>query len=888
VKRLPNIGLVIVLLLYIILAVTISIVTPYNKGNDEGSNLRYIEFIMVNGRLPTSYEEREFIGPKGNWPALYHLTVSGLGQLLQVDLTGPPYIKIFWDSFRYRAMDLQEEDVWYLRTEDFLWPYTGRILVLQLGRWLSIFFSSLTLILLYLTFLELWPNRYWLALLATSIWAFMPAYIFIGSVLNEDSLVAAFTTLYFWMLIRIIKYPEKWASYGVIGLVLGLSVTVKYTSIIFPLEIIFIVIIIVLQQSFSWKWGVKRLTLVGGCALLASSWWFSWVFWHLNRISELGVGAGLLSPLFTGGTDPTFFRLGYLFSGGQIGLAGIPEDTAVGNFSDWMRITFLTLWGVTIGGNFPGYPYIYLLICVSLGLAVVGLWQLWKQDQASRQWLVLMTFHVTIVLILPLINFFLSRRLGKTAQGRHIFIPALVAIACLIIWGLTTLLPQRWQRWVFPLIIVGLIGWTAVHSYRLRTFEAPPLPLRSLPAAAEWLPNPVHVQFGQVVELAGYDLAVEPEKGILQVNLAWRSLAYANESYRLKLVLLNEEGNVVSHWLGYQGSGRLPTLAWDPGDVVFDRLKLPLPLLAAGHYELLVQLVGSGGPLAIGESSDKSSLSLASFFLDQTTGFAFPHRLRLPRAAGQPAEISFALWRSEGPVEPDQRPNYRYPATISIIVADDLKGELTLVDDKSRAWPPAEAQANIYTFIIGPEWQSGDYRLQLNSGPMAGHVGQVSTGPLLTVENWWPRHFEPLPIETPLTANFANQLTLLGYKLSQTQIQAGQSFPVTLYWQALPSKSPQAHFIQFNHLLDHTGKRWGGYDRLPLEYYSTLLWAPGEIVVDGYTIPVQADAPPGEYYLNVGYYLTVGESAISLPLVVDGQRTETSSVVIGPITVIAP
>jgi hypothetical protein len=112
--------------------------------------------------------------------------------------------------------------------------------------------------------------------------------------------------------------------------------------------------------------------------------------------------------------------------------------------------------------------------------------------------------------------------------------------------------------------------------------------------------------------------------------------------------------------------------------------------------------------------------------------------------------------------------------------------------------------------------------------------------------------------------------------------------PVTLYWQALPSKSPQAHFIQFNHLLDHAGKPWGGYDRLPLEYYSTLLWAPGEIVVDGYTIPVQVDAPPGEYYLNVGYYLTVGESAVSLPLVVDGQRTETSSAVIGPITVIAP
>ena len=73
-----------------------------------------------------------------------------------------------------------------------------------------------------------------------------------------------------------------------------------------------------------------------------------------------------------------------------------------------------------------------------------------------------------------------------------------------------------------------------------------------------------------------------------------------------------------------------------------------------------------------------------------------------------------------------------------------------------------------------------------------------------------------------------------------------------------------------------------------MEYYSTLLWAPGEVVGDGYAVPVDADAPPGEYYLNVGYYLTVGESAVNLPLVVDGEMTDVSSVTIGPVDVVAP
>jgi hypothetical protein len=156
------------------------------------------------------------------------------------------------------------------------------------------------------------------------------------------------------------------------------------------------------------------------------------------------------------------------------------------------------------------------------------------------------------------------------------------------------------------------------------------------------------------------------------------------------------------------------------------------------------------------------------------------------------------------------------------------------------------------------------------------------------VENWWERRFEPPAIAMPLEANFANQVRLLGYSLPGNQVKAGEAFPLTLYWQAPLEMSPQADFVQFNHLVDHQGNLWGGYDRQPLEYYSTLLWAPGEVVIDGYTVPVNADAPPGEYYLNIGFYLRVGEAAVNLPLVVRDKMTEVTHVTVGPIQVVAP
>jgi hypothetical protein len=173
-------------------------------------------------------------------------------------------------------------------------------------------------------------------------------------------------------------------------------------------------------------------------------------------------------------------------------------------------------------------------------------------------------------------------------------------------------------------------------------------------------------------------------------------------------------------------------------------------------------------------------------------------------------------------------------------------------------------------------------------GPAGETLQRVQPGPLIKIYQLQQPQREELRISVPLQANFANQIHLLGYDLPQTQVKAGEALPLTLYWQAPPDKSPEADFIQFNQLLDSTGTRRGGYDRQPQEYYRTQLWAPGEIVVDGYTVPVDADAPAGTYYLNVGYYVIVNDSPVYLPLVIEGQVTELNNITLGPIEVAAP
>jgi hypothetical protein len=106
---------------------------------------------------------------------------------------------------------------------------------------------------------------------------------------------------------------------------------------------------------------------------------------------------------------------------------------------------------------------------------------------------------------------------------------------------------------------------------------------------------------------------------------------------------------------------------------------------------------------------------------------------------------------------------------------------------------------------------------------------------------------------------------------------------LTLHWQAL--KTIGGNLIMFSRLVDEHEKVWGGRDRLIREIYSTMLWAPKEIVNDPLMVEVDPAAPDGIYYLMIGLYLPVGQSSVSVPLVEDGKLSQITSIRIGPIKI---
>jgi hypothetical protein len=140
-------------------------------------------------------------------------------------------------------------------------------------------------------------------------------------------------------------------------------------------------------------------------------------------------------------------------------------------------------------------------------------------------------------------------------------------------------------------------------------------------------------------------------------------------------------------------------------------------------------------------------------------------------------------------------------------------------------------------------------------------------------------------MEHTVNANFADTLTLLGYDLPARRVQPGDSFPVTLHWRA--ERSIGQNLLVFNHLLDQAAIQHGGADRIPQLYYTTLLWVPSEIVSDTYDVPVNANAPPGVYWLDVGLYPS-SQPTFSLPLFENGQPIDRNSVHLGPLKIGGP
>jgi 4-amino-4-deoxy-L-arabinose transferase-like glycosyltransferase len=876
--------LIFILLLYLVLTVSYSIVVPIGRGADEWAHYWYAQFIAGHGRLPTSPAEREAAGYKSDWPPLYHFVAAGLTGW--IDTAGPP-------SFKYRPgntcacaaeANIRRQLVpaagpeAILHTEDELFPWRQEILVWHLGRFLSIAFTLGTLLVTYLIALEVFV-KCWskiapciLALVAVIVLAFNPRFLFTGMLFNYDSLTLLLASLFLWLVIRVTKGHYLSWGFWAMGALAGLALVTKYLAALLPLEIIVLAFIISRSEDGAGGWLPRSFfSRVGQAALaylLVVGWWFGYLLIYFNEVDAYGPVLGVLAPLLRGdASDRTVEAIFAWLSGGQ---APPPAYIEKQSYTAWQIISEFptTFWGNPITRPYPLNWFVLAMTIVGV-MAGVGLVLWWRRSKVaglvgpgpdlSSRLLGLLLLHCMLPVPFMLVRLFGARDALEAVQGRHILFLAGPAVAILLVWGLSSakwlVSSAKWHGLRFAsYVLLGLLLTGAISQliYMHRIYPSL-LPVQTTPYRPpdDTIVSSPFVALEDRAKLV--DIVVNDERQALRVNLIWQVIDYPlGQDYQLELALVDSQGQTRSYWRAYQTQARYPTRTWEAGDIVRDEGWLPLPGLPAGEYEVQMRLLDFKAAVTDWQTIDTYALT---------------------ESRNRPA-ASLVLWQN-GEVA-RHIPAFRERETVQV-TGESLPSGFRLVGPDGIERHPLAVGAHWTTFIIDPAWPAGDYYA----------AGDNQASPLLhVVENG--RNFQIPAIASPLEANFAGKIKLLGYHLPSRRVAPGNGLPVTLYWQGLQWLGED--FVIFNRLLDNQQVAWGGYDRLPQENYSTLFWAPGEIVTDGFAVPVASDAPDGVYTLSVGWYQVIGGQAQSLPLLnlETGEPTDETAVTIGPIKVGGP
>jgi hypothetical protein len=107
-------------------------------------------------------------------------------------------------------------------------------------------------------------------------------------------------------------------------------------------------------------------------------------------------------------------------------------------------------------------------------------------------------------------------------------------------------------------------------------------------------------------------------------------------------------------------------------------------------------------------------------------------------------------------------------------------------------------------------------------------------------------------VQNPRQANFGDQITLLGYDLSASNVQPGDTLDLDLYWKARQSLTTD--YSSFVHVVDEEMNIYAQKDSLNPGRYPTRLWEVDEYNRDSHTIMIPPGTPPGDYILGAGLY----------------------------------
>lgn len=146
----------------------------------------------------------------------------------------------------------------------------------------------------------------------------------------------------------------------------------------------------------------------------------------------------------------------------------------------------------------------------------------------------------------------------------------------------------------------------------------------------------------------------------------------------------------------------------------------------------------------------------------------------------------------------------------------------------------------------------------------------------------------PGPVPNPIRVNFGDRVSLIGYDLDRLAVSAGEELTLTLYFQA--SRTLGENYTISTQLVDVHQRKAAQQDSWPHEgTLPTLMWRPGEVIVEERRLRIYPDAPVGAYAVRVVVYVLDDQGRIvHLPVTPSGGRMQSTFIELTTVRVVGP
>lgn len=585
------ISLPLLLGLFALVAGIYSVVVPPYEAPDEIWHMAFIHHLVTEGEMPVSEPNTTALfRQQGTQSPAYYLAAALLTSWIEQSDFPTRYAEVHPHAAIGGGPDPIKR-TYFLHDPSEGFPWQGAILALHLTRFFSIGLGMVTLWASYQTIRAIVgesDHAHRTAFLGTALLAFIPQFVFISAMANNDNAINATAALVLWRLVLALKGAERGelptgkALVG-LGLLVGLGVLSKASGL--WLVIVSLAVLgVVAYRTECRGWWLSSAGIVLGLTFLISGWWF------IRNYQLYG--------------DPSASNIWFT----NILLRNNPATWRTLVFSEWESLDH-SFWGLFGWFNvaYPTWLYRTFQLLEIVILAGLGLWLWHKIRRGSFQKQAFGAKAGTLLLILWLICLILSWagffRVAPAAQGRYFFPAApTLALGMALGLGVWRRKPEA-SRYVAWGVAAGLFGLSVITPFWLiYPAYTPSSVLATLPPSA----TPLTLTFGNSMQLIGYEVTpttVAPSHPI-ELTLYWQALRPMAENYSISIKGFGQalRHETVAEDNSYPDAGRWATSDWQVGDIIVDRWRIWMsgesvtPTLAKLTVELFLLDTGTGTP----------------------------------------------------------------------------------------------------------------------------------------------------------------------------------------------------------------------------------------------------------------------------------------------------